>query len=74
MRKQHKAIQKPKASFKLSIIIYVSDIDECQTQPNICTGGTCENSPGSYICHCPPGHILSPDGRSCRGNIINRIV
>lgn len=36
------------------------DINECLLEP--CeNGGTCENKPGSYLCHCPPGF----KGRSC---------
>ena len=45
----------------------VSDIDECKKIPNICRGGECRNTFGSYICICPKGYQLNPDTRTCVG-------
>lgn len=45
----------------------VVDIDECERNPSLCNGGTCENTDGSYKCVCPPGHRLSVDGSACEG-------
>jgi len=49
------------------IIIKLLDIDECEITPGLCRGGTCQNTPGSYKCECPPGHELSADKQSCKG-------
>jgi hypothetical protein len=29
--------------------------------------GKCQNLMGSYICSCPPGYELGPDGNACEG-------
>ena len=31
---------------------YRTDIDECSTDQHNCIGSTCENIPGSFMCHC----------------------
>jgi len=29
--------------------------------------GLCTNVEGSYLCHCPLGYRIAPDGRTCQG-------
>lgn len=41
------------------------DIDECQEHSNVCLNGHCENSHGSYHCHCHVGYELSADNKTC---------
>ncbi|XP_038637840.1 LOW QUALITY PROTEIN: hemicentin-1-like [Scyliorhinus canicula] len=40
-----------------------TDINECQTW-NLCQHD-CRNTQGSYLCVCPPGYRLLPNGRGC---------
>ncbi|XP_066270856.1 von Willebrand factor D and EGF domain-containing protein-like [Branchiostoma lanceolatum] len=40
------------------------DIDECILTNHGCEH-QCLNTPGSYGCSCPAGHVLSADGKSC---------
>ena len=37
-----------------SLIMYLSDVDECITSPPCLHGGTCNNTAGSYECFCTP--------------------
>ena len=43
------------------------DIDECTEQRNICQGGRCSNTEGSYFCICDDGYELSTDRSTCIG-------
>uniref|UniRef100_G3NCA3 Latent transforming growth factor beta binding protein 1 n=1 Tax=Gasterosteus aculeatus aculeatus TaxID=481459 RepID=G3NCA3_GASAC len=40
------------------------NIDECQDQ-RVCTRGHCQNTEGSFICHCAPGFRVSRAGDHC---------
>lgn len=41
------------------------DVNECELTPPPCKF-TCQNTEGSFICSCPKGYVLNPDGVSCR--------
>ncbi|XP_078600661.1 fibrillin-2-like isoform X3 [Branchiostoma floridae x Branchiostoma japonicum] len=42
------------------------DINECGIDPlNICNGGTCVNTDGSFRCQCTPGYLLDDTGLNC---------
>ncbi|XP_059654916.1 wall-associated receptor kinase-like 10 [Cornus florida] len=42
------------------------DIDECERNDTHTCEKICENTPGSYKCHCPPGYSpFGPHGRYC---------
>lgn len=48
----------------LSLVIFLKVPGTCPKP------GVCQNIMGSYICSCPPGYELSPDGNFCRGDFI----
>ncbi|XP_051477297.1 latent-transforming growth factor beta-binding protein 2 isoform X3 [Apus apus] len=44
------------------------DINECEEVGNpepLCQGGTCENTEGSYRCHCSPGYVALARPHHC---------
>ena len=41
------------------------DVNECLLDPNICRGGSCVNTDGSFTCVCPTGLTLDNSGREC---------
>ncbi|KAH0620502.1 hypothetical protein JD844_021026 [Phrynosoma platyrhinos] len=43
----------------------LTDLNECD-QPNVCHGGQCINTPGSYHCECKIGYIMDHRGQ-CKG-------
>lgn len=52
----------------LSAVFYsLSDVDECENNPDICDGGQCTNIPGEYRCFCYDGFMVSVDMKTCVG-------
>lgn len=41
------------------------DLDECAVRPDVCEGGRCINTDGSFRCACPPGYALDGSGLRC---------
>lgn len=53
-------------SLLINIFLFIHiDVNECQQSPSPCKY-SCQNTAGSFICSCPSGYILNPDGVSCR--------
>ncbi|KAF6210291.1 hypothetical protein GE061_013395 [Apolygus lucorum] len=42
-----------------------ADLNECEFMPNVCSGGDCINTDGSYRCICPTGYVLDGSGKKC---------
>lgn len=45
-------------------------MNECEETNGGCEALCC-NTIGSFYCRCPPGHVLTEDGRTCRGEYQN---
>ena len=43
------------------------DINECEVFPDLCIGGVCINTVGSYVCNCRVGFVLDESIRTCVG-------
>ncbi|KTF88594.1 hypothetical protein cypCar_00038978 [Cyprinus carpio] len=41
------------------------DVNECELNPNICLSGKCENTKGSFICHCDLGFSVRKGTTGC---------
>lgn len=50
-------------------IDYVSDINECVVNLNLCQNGVCVNTDGSFLCLCSVGYVLNPEEQSCTGKL-----
>jgi len=48
-------------------VCYFSDIDECAELSEVCRGGDCQNTFGSFLCVCPSGYHLDQRRRTCVG-------
>lgn len=42
-------------------------MDECELNQNICLSGNCENTKGSFICHCDLGYSVRKGTTGCTG-------
>ena len=47
--------------------VVLEDIDECVELPNVCQGGVCRNTFGSFVCVCPQGYMFEHASVSCVG-------
>jgi hypothetical protein len=45
------------------------DVNECDLNSNICMFGECENTKGSFICHCQLGYSVKKGTTGCTGRI-----
>ncbi|XP_051764232.1 fibrillin-2-like [Ctenopharyngodon idella] len=43
------------------------DVDECKVVPDLCKGGRCINTVGSYQCQCPAGYQQHMSSLKCEG-------
>ncbi|KAM5307226.1 LOW QUALITY PROTEIN: fibrillin-3 [Glossophaga mutica] len=41
------------------------DTNECDLSPNICLHGDCENTKGSFVCHCQPRYVIREGATGC---------
>ncbi|XP_071115970.1 fibrillin-2-like [Haliotis cracherodii] len=48
-----------------TITLVVEDIDECAEVDDVCKGGRCQNTFGSYVCVCPEGLELDSTRHRC---------
>ena len=56
------------------LLLYHLDVNECNLNPNICMHGECENTKGSFICHCQPGYSVKKGTPGCTGERVNMSV
>lgn len=47
------------------------DLNECALIPNLCEGGECINTDGSFRCECTNGYVLDATGQRCIGKAFN---
>lgn len=49
------------------------DLDECALSPKPCNF-LCKNTEGGYLCSCPRGYNLQPDGKTCKGRFAGYFI
>lgn len=46
-----------------------ADVNECDLNPHICLKGDCENTKGSFVCHCRLGYVVRKGATGCSGEL-----
>ncbi|XP_052832468.1 fibrillin-2, partial [Octopus bimaculoides] len=63
---EHKSLCPGGPGFRPNIItVILEDIDECAEIQNVCQGGECQNSFGSFFCKCNSGYALDSTLHTC---------
>lgn len=63
---QHKLLCPGGPGFRPNIVtVILEDIDECTEIENVCLGGSCQNTFGSFICECRSGYALDSSLHKC---------
>lgn len=61
-----RSTRRPGSAHSCGFFLRLPDVDECALSPKPCNF-LCKNTEGSYLCSCPRGYSLQPDGKTCRG-------
>lgn len=56
----------------ICMLVLFPDVNECDLNPNICLHGDCENTKGSFICHCQLGYFVKKGSTGCTGTARER--
>lgn len=52
-----------------SLPCHPTDVNECDLNPHICLHGDCENTKGSFVCHCQQGYVIRKGATGCSGEL-----
>lgn len=52
-----------------SLPCHPTDVNECDLNPHICLHGDCENTKGSFVCHCQRGYVIRKGATGCSGEL-----
>lgn len=47
--------------------VLTTDMNECDMNPHLCLHGNCENTKGSFTCHCHLGYVIRKGAPGCSG-------
>lgn len=64
--RSHAAVPHP----HLLLLLSPLDVDECDLNPRICLHGVCENTRGSFVCHCQLGYVVRKGTMGCSGELV----
>lgn len=60
-------ISLPSPSPHNSYPLPTTDLNECDMNPYLCLHGNCENTKGSFTCHCHLGYVIREGATGCSG-------
>lgn len=49
------------------VFVFCADVDECKLASDVCNGGLCMNTVGSYECRCTAGYQHNITTLKCDG-------
>lgn len=53
------------SAFSFPFLLDVNECDDLNGPAALCAHGHCENTEGSYRCHCSPGYVAKADPPHC---------